>query len=43
MFNNIKLHAGVMKLVYIADSKSAVRKGMGVRLPPPAFNFLNKT
>lgn len=33
------LHAGVVELAYTADLKSAARKGLWVRLPPPARLF----
>ena len=34
------LYAGVAELAYAADSKSAVREGMRVRLPSPALSAL---
>ena len=32
----LKINAGVMELVDVADSKSAAGNSVGVRVPPPA-------
>lgn len=38
-----RLHAGVAELEYAIDLRSIARKGLRVRLPPPAPNLTAKT